>query len=108
MNTVTLVGWLDTDPVSRIVGKQSVVRIRRSLENRTEWTPVTVDVDVWGTQGAAVAKCVSRGRPVGVVGRLGSSTWRDGVSNCRQHVFVFAQSVDFLDKPPAATNTTTG
>jgi single-stranded DNA-binding protein len=108
MNTVTSVGRLDTDPVSRIVGKQSIMRTRLSLENRTERTPVTVDVDVRGNQGAAVAPYLSRGRLVGVVGRLGSSTWRDGISNCRQHVFAIAQSVDFLDQPPAATNTNTG
>ena len=100
MNTVTLVGHLDTDPVSRIVGKQSVVRIRLLLESRAERAPVTVDVDVWGNQGAAVARYLSRGRLVGVVGRLASSMWRDGVSNRRQHVFVIAQAVDFLDKPP--------
>jgi len=100
MNTVTLVGHLDTDPVSRVVGKQSVVRIRLLLENRAERAPVTVDVDVWGNQGAAVARYLSRGRLVGVVGRLASSLWRDGVSNRRQHVFVIAQTVDFLDKPP--------
>jgi single-strand DNA-binding protein len=104
VNTVMLVGRLDTDPVSRFVGKQSVVRIRLALENRAERTPVTVDVDVWGNQGAAVARYLSRGRLVGVVGRLGSSTWRDGVSNRRQHVFVIAQSVDFLDKPPSTTS----
>ena len=100
MNTVTLVGYVDTDPVSRIVGKQSVVRIRLLLESRAERAPVTVDVDVWGNQGAAVARYLSRGRLVGVVGRLASSMWRDGVSNRRQHVFVIAQAVDFLDKPP--------
>jgi single-strand DNA-binding protein len=103
MNSVTLVGHLDTDPVSRVVGKQSVVRIRLSLEHRTERPPATVDVDVWGKHGAAVARYLSRGRLVGVVGRLASSTWRDGVSNPRQHVFVIAQSVDFLDKPPSGT-----
>jgi single-stranded DNA-binding protein len=103
MNTVTLVGRLDSDPVSRIVGKQAVVRIRLSLESHTERAPVAVDVDVCGNQGAAVARYLSHGRLVGVVGRLGSSRWRDGVSNRRQHVFVIAQSVDFFDKPTSAS-----
>jgi single-strand DNA-binding protein len=99
MNTVTLVGHLDADPVSRLVGKQPVVRIRLALVSRGERTPTVVDVDVWGNQGAAVARYLVRGRLVGVVGRLASSMWRDGVSNRRQHVFVVAHTVDFLDKP---------
>jgi single-strand DNA-binding protein len=104
VNTVTLVGHLDTDPASRIVGKQSVVRIRLVLDDRAERASVTVDVDVWGNQGAAVERYLSRGRLVGVVGRLASSMWRDGISNRRQHVFVIAQTVDFLDKPARAQN----
>lgn len=99
MNTVTLVGRLDADPVPRLVGKQPVVRVRLAIESRGERNPTVVDVDVWGNQGAAVERYLCRGRLVAVVGRLTSSVWRDGVSNRRHHVYVTAQSVDFLDKP---------
>jgi single-strand DNA-binding protein len=99
MNSVTLVGRLDADPTSRLVGNQPVVRIRVAIDNPVEAHPTLVDVDVWGKQGAAVARYLRRGRLVGVVGRLRSSVWRDGVNNRRQHVFVAAVSVDFLDKP---------
>lgn len=99
MNTVTLVGRLATNPLARLVGNQPVVRIRLAVEARGERNPTIVDVDVWGNQGAAVERYLSRGRLVAVVGRLTSSVWRDGVSNRRQHVYVTAQSVDFLDKP---------
>jgi single-strand DNA-binding protein len=107
MNTVTLVGRLDGNPTSRLVANQPVVRIRLAVEDPVERRPTLVDVDVWGRQGAAVAKYLTRGRLVGVVGRLRSSLWRDGINNRRQHVFVAAHSVDFLDKPirdrPAAS-----
>jgi single-strand DNA-binding protein len=99
MNTVTLVGRLVSDPASRMVGKEAVVRIRLAVETRADRNATVVDVDVWGNQGAAVARYLTRGRLVAVVGRLASSLWRDGVSNRRQHVFVIAQTVDFLDKP---------
>ena len=46
MNTVTLVGRLDTEPVLRLVGKQSVVRIRLAVDGRAEQAPTLVDVDV--------------------------------------------------------------
>jgi single-stranded DNA-binding protein len=82
-----------------MVGKQPVVRIRLAIESRAERGSTLVDVDVWGNQGAAVARYLIRGRLVAVVGRLASSLWRDGISNRRQHVFVIAQTVDFLDKP---------
>ena len=106
MNTVTLVGRLDADPVSRLVGKQPVVRIRLAVESRAERSSTLVDVDVWGNQGAAVARYLTQGRLVGIVGRLASSLWRDGMSNRRQHVFVIAQTVDFLDKPARTANAT--
>lgn len=99
MNTVTLVGHLDTDPVPRLVDKQPVVRIRLAVDDRVAGQPTLVDIDVRGRQGAAVEKYLTHGRLVAVVGRLTSSVWRDGVNNRRQHVFVTAQSVDFLDKP---------
>lgn len=99
MNTVTLVGRLETDPVSRMVGNQPVVRMRIAIEERSARIPTVVDVDVWGRQASAVAHYLARGRLVAVVGRLASSLWRDGLSNRRQHVFVIAHAVDFLDKP---------
>jgi single-strand DNA-binding protein len=99
MNTVTLVGRLESDPVSRMVGKQPVVRVRLAVETRADRDATLVDVDVWGNQGAAVARYLTRGRLVAVAGRLASSLWRDGVSNRRRHVYVIAQTVDFLDKP---------
>lgn len=99
MNTVTLVGRLATNPLARLVGKQPVVRFRLAIEVRGEHDPTVVDVDVWGNQGAAVERYLTRGRLVAVAGRLTSSVWRDGVSNRRHHVYVTAQSVDFLDKP---------
>jgi single-strand DNA-binding protein len=99
MNTVTLIGRLDTDPVPRLVGKQPVVRIRLAIDDRTAGQPTLVDVDVWARQGAAAEKYLSQGRLVAVVGRLTSSVWRDGINNRRQHVYVTAHSIDFLDKP---------
>lgn len=102
MNAVTLIGRLDTDPIPRRVGKQTVVRIRLAVDDRFNGQPAVVDVDVWGRQGAAVDKYLTHGRLVAVVGRLTSSVWRDGVNNRRQHVFGTAHSVDFLDKPIAS------
>jgi single-stranded DNA-binding protein len=99
VNAVTLIGRLDTDPIPRRVGKQTVVRLRLAVDDRFSGQPALVDVDVWGRQGAAVEKFLTHGRLVAVVGRLTSSVWRDGVNKRRQHVFGDAHSVDFLDKP---------
>jgi single-strand DNA-binding protein len=99
MNTVTLIGRLDADPIARLVDKQAVVRIRLAVDDHTTGHPTLVDIDVWGRQGAAVEKYLRHGRLVAVVGRLTSSVWRDGVNNRRHHVYVTAHSVDFLDKP---------
>jgi single-strand DNA-binding protein len=104
MNQVVLVGRLDADPVSRLVGGQTVVRMRLAVRSLRERHPTRVDVDIWGKQGAAVARYLTTGRLVAVSGRLASSVWRDGVTNRREHVYVHAQAVDFLDQPRRATN----
>jgi single-strand DNA-binding protein len=99
MNAVTLIGRLDTDPAARLVDGQTVVRIRLAIDDHTAGQSTVVDVDVFGRQGTAVDKYLRAGRLVGITGRLTSSLWRDGLNNRRQHVFVTAHAVEFLDKP---------
>ncbi len=100
MNCVALIGRLDGDPLRRTVAGETVVRMRVRLDDPVGGHPTVVDVDVRGRQGAAVASYLTDGRRVGIVGRLASSVWRDGTRNRREHVFVAAASVEFLDRPP--------
>ncbi len=107
INSVVLVGNLTRDPELRhTTGGHPVCSIRLAVNDRWrddsgEWTdkPYYFDVTVWGNQGEACAKYLTKGRRIGVQGTL---TWRewegsDGVR--RQSVEINAFSVQYLDPP---------
>jgi single-strand DNA-binding protein len=81
INSVVLIGNLTKDPETRQAGETSVTQLRIAVNDRRkvggEWTDVAgyFDVDVFGQQGENCAKYLSRGKPVGVKGRLQFREW---------------------------------
>jgi single-strand DNA-binding protein len=71
----------------------------RRKDETGQWVdkPNYFDVTVWGNQAESCAQYLSKGRPVGVDGRLEWREWdaSDG-SGKRQAVEVVAESVQFL------------
>src|ERR671927_552426 len=63
-----------------------------------EWgdKPNYFDVTVWGNQGESCAQYLSKGRPVGVDGRLDWREWDAQDGTKRQAVEIIAESVQFL------------
>src|SRR6476469_2939559 len=106
INRVVLVGNLTRDPELRhtpsgmaVCSLRLAVNTRRKDAATGEWTekPNYFDITVWGAQGESCAQYLSKGRPVGVDGRLEWREWEatDG-SGKRQAVEVVAESVQFL------------
>ena len=105
INRVVLVGNLTKDPELRQTGGgTSVCKLRIAVNTRRkdetgQWVdkPNYFDVTVWGNQAESCAQYLSKGRPVGVDGRLEWREWdaTDG-SGKRQAVEVVAESVQFL------------
>lgn len=101
MNSVNVIGNLTKDPETRPAGSTTVTQLRIAVNDRRkvndEWTDVAgyYDVDVWGPQGENCAKYLSRGRPVGVSGRLSWREWETD-NGKRQAVSITAESVQFL------------
>jgi single-strand DNA-binding protein len=105
INRVVLVGNLTKDPELRTTGGgTSVCKLRIAVNTRRkdetgQWVdkPNYFDVTVWGNQAESCAQYLSKGRPVGVDGRLEWREWEasDG-SGKRQAVEVVAESVQFL------------
>src|SRR5207237_3519209 len=58
--------------------------------------PNYFDVTVWGNQGESCAQFLSKGRPVGVDGRLDWREWEAQDGTKRQAVEIIADSVQFL------------
>jgi single-strand DNA-binding protein len=105
INRVVLVGNLTKDPELRQTPSgTSVCKLRLAVNTRRkdetgQWVdkPNYFDVTVWGNQAESCSQYLSKGRPVGVDGRLEWREWEatDG-SGKRQAVEVVAESVQFL------------
>ena len=104
INRVVLVGNLTKDPELRTTGGgTSVCKLRIAVNTRRkdetgQWVdkPNYFDVTVWGNQAESCAQYLSKGRPVGVDGRLDWREWEAQDGTKRQAVEIVADSVQFL------------
>lgn len=104
MNRVTLVGRLTRPPELRqTAGGTSVCSIRLAVTSRSKrgdtWEDQSnyFDVVVFGKQAETAEQYLSKGRRIGVDGRLSWREWEAKDGTRRQSVEVVAQDVFFLD-----------
>ena len=104
INRVVLVGNLTKDPELRHTPsgtpgcKLRIAVNTRQKDAQGNWgdKPNYFDVTVWGNQGESCAQFLSRGRPVGVDGRLDWREWDAQDGTKRQAVEIIADTVQFL------------
>jgi single-strand DNA-binding protein len=105
INRVVLVGNLTRDPELRTTPSgTSVCKLRiavntRQKDNATgQWgdKPNYFDVTVWGNQAESCSQYLSKGRPVGIDGRLDWREWDAQDGTKRQAVEIIADTVQFL------------
>ena len=105
INRVVLVGNLTRDPELRntpsgmaVCSLRIAVNTRRKDQASGQWVekPNYFDITVWGQQGENCAQYLSKGRPVGVDGRLEWREWEAQDGTKRQAVEVIADTVQFL------------
>src|SRR6266705_11209 len=104
INRVVLVGNLTKDPELRHTPNGTAVcKLRIAVNTRQKdaqgnWgdKPNYFDVTVWGNQGESCAQYLSKGRPVGVDGRLDWREWEAQDGSKRQAVEIIADTVQFL------------
>ena len=104
INRVVLVGNLTKDPeLKSTSGGTSLCKLRIAVNTRRkdetgQWVdkPNYFDVTVWGNQAESCAQYLSKGRPVGVDGRLDWREWDAQDGTKRQAVEIIAESVQFL------------
>jgi single-strand DNA-binding protein len=110
LNHVVITGNLTSDPELRTLPSgTSVCKLRVAVNGRRkdsgsgEWVDVPnfFDVTVWGAQGENAATYLTKGRPVGVQGRLQWREWETDDGGKRQAVDIVAETVQFLGAPPA-------
>ena len=108
INKVILVGNLGQDPETRSTnGGNSVTTLRLAttekfkdrdgaMQERTEWHTVIV----WGKQGEACGRHLTKGRQVYVEGRLTTRKWQDKEGKDRYTTEVIGDNVRFLGGSP--------
>ena len=104
INRVVLTGNLTRDPELRsLPSGTAVCSLRIACNTRRkdasgEWVdkPNYFDVTVWGKQGENCAQYLSKGRPVGVDGKLRWREWQAQDGAKREAVEIVADSVQFL------------
>ena len=105
INRVTLVGRLTRDPELRhLPSGSSVLQLGLAVNGRQKdeagnWTdkPNFFDVKVFGNQAEMLSQHLSKGRRIGIDGRLDWRSWEAQDGTKRSKVDVVAQSVQFLD-----------
>lgn len=100
MNSVNLIGRLTSDPeLRRLESGMSVCNMRIAINGIRENEVTYIDVVSFEKQAEACAKHLSKGRKVGVSGRLSHSEWDadDGSKRSKHEVI---GRVEFLDAPP--------
>ncbi len=97
MNTVALIGRLCGDPQLRYtpngtaVANASLAVPRRGNREETDW----FDLTFWGKTAELAANHLTKGRQVGITGRLRQERWeKDGEK--RSKVVVVVDSVTFI------------
>lgn len=105
INRVTIVGRLTRDPELRHLSSGNAVlqlgvavngRMRDDAGNWVD-KPNFFDVKVFGNQAEMLSQHLSKGRRIGVDGRLDWSSWEAQDGTKRSKVEIVAQSVQFLD-----------
>lgn len=101
MNSVVLTGNLATDVEVKDVGDDKqvanfVLAVDRGGSEEADFFRVSA----WNKQAELCGRYLSKGRRIGVDGRLRSSSWEDGDGNKRSSVDVVAHHIEFLSPPP--------
>jgi single-strand DNA-binding protein len=104
INRVVLVGNLTKDPELRHTpGGTPVCSLRIAVNSRRrdesgQWVdkPNYFSVSVFGNQAESCAQYLSKGRPVGIDGRLDWREWQTQEGAKREAVEIVAESVQFL------------
>jgi single-strand DNA-binding protein len=105
INRVTIVGRLTRDPeLAHLPSGTAVLKLGVAVNGRQKdatenWVdkPNFFDVKVFGNQAEMLSQHLSKGRRIGVDGRLDWSSWEAQDGSKRSKVEIVAQSVQFLD-----------
>jgi len=105
MNTICLIGNAATQPELRHTNNgKAVCNFRIAISRPGGDTADFFDVICWERQAEIVNEYVTKGRRVGIEGRLAQSTWETDAGEKRSRVEVVAGRVSLLGSPRDAAD----
>jgi single-strand DNA-binding protein len=99
MNTVTMTGRLTCDPKLKHAGEERPICEMRIAVDNGRHPSTYIDVTTFDGQAYTCAEYLSKGRMVGVNGKLALDEWRDAGGRNHQRYSVIGR-VEFLDRRP--------
>lgn len=103
MNNVSLIGRLTRDPDVRYTGETAVARfavaVARPKQKDKEATSDFPNIVAFGKTAELVEKYTSKGRLVGITGRIQTGNYTDKDGKKVYTTDVVAERIEFLDKP---------
>jgi single-strand DNA-binding protein len=103
VNSVVLTGNLATDVEVKDLGEdRQVANFVLAVDRPSGEEADFFRVAAWNKQAELCGRYLTKGRRIGVDGRLRSSSWEDGDGNKRTSVEVVANRVEFLSPPPGS------
>ncbi len=100
MNTITITGRVENDPIRKETN-DSVVTTFRLASGRTgnRGPPRWIDIHAWGQPGRHANRSATKGRTLIVTGRRQARTYQNRDSESVTRWYVVATDIEYLDKP---------
>ena len=113
MNTVNLIGRLTQDPQVATRSDTTICKLRVAVnrlpgKNGEDRGANYFDIATFGGLALNCGKYLTKGRRVGIAGRLNHNEWKADDGSSRQRVEIIADNVEFLDGPKRDEDTDHG
>jgi single-strand DNA-binding protein len=106
MNIVGIMGKIISDPISRPVGKSTVVSFLLSVKGAGNWNKGdgatgygSFSVEAWGNNATTIEKFCKKGTIISVSGSLKQDSWQDG-NTTRERTKIVLNSFHFVNNDP--------
>lgn len=101
MNTITITGRIEGDPIRKETGDSVVTTIRlASGRSNTRGGRLWIDIDTWGRLAGTTARHATARRQVAVTGHLQHRTWTAADGSAGHRWYIVATDLEYLDAPP--------
>lgn len=112
MNKVCLIGRLTKDPEIRYTQTNNTlvacftIAVNRRFAKETEEQTDFLNIKAWSKVGEFVSKHFTKGKQIGIVGRIQNRSWQDQDGKKKTATEIIAEEVYFVDSKSKGENST--